>query len=324
MRFINPLSIISLLLLVIPGCGLRKKATLKRSVVLSQVPKQSASIETGKPYPLTIWIHGTRLLPQGVFERFFYTEPGLHHYTFLDSQYKHHQIVRDIIASDPEYFVAEGFHIFGWSGKLSFQTRKQAAQSLYQELRSLRESYKERWSQEPIIRIISHSHGGNVALNLAAVKDPADETFMIEELILLACPVQKETASYICDPLFNHVYSLYSQFDMIQVLDPQGLYSGYPSRTIPTFSGRCFDCAGHVDQIQIMLDKHAAFHIDFIRSIFVQNLGLVLNTIKEWREQVEGEGKEWVHTEKVLNLYREPLRKVRIARITKSISSPLL
>ena len=50
----------------------------------------------------------------------------------------------------------------------------------------------------PIFKLITHSHGGNVALYLAPIaeEDPLNAV-TIEELILLACPVQVETSPYV-------------------------------------------------------------------------------------------------------------------------------
>ena len=42
--------------------------------------------------PVTVWIHGTRLLPQSMFKNFFYSKPGLHHYQVLSSKYHQYQI----------------------------------------------------------------------------------------------------------------------------------------------------------------------------------------------------------------------------------------
>jgi len=54
----------------------------------------------------------------------------------------------------------------------------------------------------PKVTLISHSHGGNVALNLAAIAEK-ESPLSIERLILLACPVQQETAALVDAPMFK-------------------------------------------------------------------------------------------------------------------------
>ena len=162
----------------------------------------------------------------------------LHHYEEIAEKYHHRKIAQTLIDNDPDRFCAENFYLFGWSGALSFKERERAARQLYLELKILRQDYKNKYGKEPIIRILAHSHGGNVALLLEQVRDKNDTAFAIEELILLAVPVQTHTMYYTHAPLFKKVYSLYSMFDALQVADPQGLQickSGSP-----LFSERLF------------------------------------------------------------------------------------
>ena len=294
----------------LPGCFWRRPPQLQRALLLEQRTEPQAERSPSYEYPLTIWIHGTRLTPPGVLESFFYSKPGLHHYTEIEPIYKQRKIAEDVISSDPDYFMAKGFYLFGWSGKLSFEERLQAAHQLYEQLRALRKHYVGQFGHEPIIRIITHSHGGNVALNVARVQDSEDTHFIVDELILLACPVQKRTSCYIDSSLFKKVYSLYSEMDIIQVIDPQRLYHGHTRlHKVPLFSEHCFTPCKKVEQIQINIDQHTAFHIDFIRHVFLVNFGAILHEIKEWATQeLQQSEADWCDAEKTLYLYTRPIR----------------
>lgn len=60
------------------------------------------------------------------------------------------------------------YYIFGWTGLVSQKRRRQEAVRLYNEICEEYEQY-ENIGIHPKIRILTHSHGGNLCLNLAAV-----------------------------------------------------------------------------------------------------------------------------------------------------------
>lgn len=182
---------------------------------------------------LTIWIHGTRgaaFLPVGItaktseVEKAICSSPlGLHAATGIDQSLHARTVAQILSDADKEQFRFKDFYSFGWSGKLDGEARKEAAQELYAQLNQLILNHIVHYAAVPKITIITHSHGGNVALNLAAVA-PADSPLIIDRLILLAVPVQQETAGLADAPLFKSVIACHSHNDHIQVLDPQGLH----------------------------------------------------------------------------------------------------
>jgi hypothetical protein len=195
------------------------------------------------PAQITIWIHGTRAekiaawltptwfytphdqsLNLSNFSKFeyelLYCPPGLHKTTIADRTLHKARIATTLTQSNPTLFHEEHIYFFGWSGKLDYEERKKAARTLWNELAALGQQYKTEYGTCPPIVMITHSHGGNVALNVAAV---ADDSMVIEKLILLACPVQIETVSLIESRLFKKIYSLHSHLDIIQILDVQGI-----------------------------------------------------------------------------------------------------
>lgn len=114
------------------------------------------------------------------------------------------------------------YYTFGWDGTLSLSRRLEEARRFYKALENevtrLRKQHL-----EPIIHIIGYSHGGNVALNLARIRDEQNETvssFSIAQLILLATPIQRETDYLIAHTdFFKKVYLFYSTEDNVQTSD---------------------------------------------------------------------------------------------------------
>lgn len=291
---------LSLLLLSIAmtSCIKRGKGFLLGQLKTSvQIPEQNYICPD-----ITVWIHGTRLTPRAVAPLFFYSIPGLQSAQKYDTKYHARKIANNLIAADPETFTLEHFYFFGWTGKLSFNARKQAAQDLHNELQNLKKKYYDLYHAYPKIRIITHSHGGNVALNLAGLENK--EKLSIAELILLACPVQTQTMHFIQDPCFEKVCSFYSESDIMQVIDPQGLYKNKVPHT-SLFSKRRFPDQKNLIQVKTCGKNRGLSHIEFLMHTFTQQLPLVLNTLKhsnsEERHQALHVYKKKIVHEKIIN-----------------------
>ncbi len=171
-------------------------------------------------------------------------------------------------------FPFDSFYFYGWPGTLSFKDRLEAAEELYNFLRTCKTP----------VTIIGHSHGCNVALYLAKIAEKYPEiSLVIDKLILLACPVQEVTASYIHAPLFKQIYHFYSADDFAQVCDPQGLYvDAYKHITgsIPFFSQRTFKPAPHLVQVQVLFNKQSPGHNDFIlKEEFLKKLPTLVSLV---------------------------------------------
>ncbi len=111
------------------------------------------------------------------------------------------------------------YYTFGWNGLLSDKKRYEAAVDLYKEL--LNEV--NRLAMQgifPDIHLIGFSHGGNILLYLPeARKREQLAPLMIKELITLATPIQRDTAFFVFDDMFQSVYNFYSLDDNIQTAD---------------------------------------------------------------------------------------------------------
>ena len=178
---------------------------------------------------ITILIHGTRMMRSFPFSLSSSLKTfdanlstplmGLHHYTEVHEANNQVTIAKILHKTSPILFPLETFYFYGWSGQLSLSERRKEAKNLALQIQSLIvEPYKTKYGITPEITIITHSHGGNLVLNLAREKNLP---FSIDTLIMLACPVQHETTKFIISPVFKTIYSLYSHNDILQVLDPQ-------------------------------------------------------------------------------------------------------
>lgn len=245
---------------------------------------------------ITLFIHGTlppnAVLKLPVVHHFFCYPRGLSKALDLDEKYNTRKLINLLCANDPNGFDLEDFYLFGWSGYLRFSERQKAAQELYKNLRVLKKAYNE-LSIEPHFKLISHSHGGNVALYMAYEAQQFSE-ISIEELILLACPVQIETAAYVNAPLFKRVFSIHSHHDILQVLDPQGFHifvesfraNGFEftikhlKRLGPVFSARHFVASPNVIQMNLRYPNRELFHIEFLSPAIFATLPLLITSMK--------------------------------------------
>jgi hypothetical protein len=156
------------------------------------------------------------------------------------------------------------YYTFGWSGLWSKTIRQKEGLRFYNSLAQERARLKAQ-GISPKIRIIAHSHGGNVSISLAAINEarkrieglsvvqkeplpleteeyleacksllleqkkatsvanyeqyPSGEPLKIHQLVMLGTPIQSETAHLVYLDTFKNVYSLYSDEDLIQILD---------------------------------------------------------------------------------------------------------
>lgn len=255
-------------------------------------PTRQQDHEHNRPI-ITIWVHGTRqLFSKYFFKKFFSCPAGLHCISDIDKESHVYSMATGLHKQSPEEFPLGSFYSFGWSGILSAQERSKAAYALCQELQKLLEHQKEPESK-PFIRIITHSHGGNVALCMTQYKKEFQIT--IDELILLACPVQTITADYCKDPMFKQIYSLYSEYDSLQILDPQGLHYWYSYWQEPNtrnslqkpasfFSARRFPDHSSLRQTAVKVNNRSLMHVEFIFQKFAQLLPNILHIMRSWKD----------------------------------------
>jgi len=281
-----------IILISLPSCVHRKQIDRQKLFIDAKPPEKIIPDTTQAP-AITIWVHGTLILRKPSYHLVFEDKTSLVPILTLAKNHHFHELASTITHHDPAGFPLEEFYIFSWSGKLQEQERKHAAYKLRDEIIALIATYKAKYGKEPIIRIIAHSHGGNVTLNMAKIKN-STHPFTIDSLILLACPVQERTKHLICTPMFKRVYSLYSSLDIIQILAPQfklACTSGFGNikhkrhYRIPPFSSRLFPIYSHLTQAKIKINDFPISHTRFSTKEFAAILPIILQKLDAWHLQ---------------------------------------
>lgn len=267
------------LLIFLPNCG---PHTIKHKLVLNYPLEKVITTKKKSTPPITVWVHGTRMLSRLTMHKFFNDKPCLKHATEIKSVHRL-KIIADVLsryASD--IFPLETLYFFKWSGKLNAQKRQEAAKQLYHELKQVVADYIKRYSTYPKIQILAHSHGGNVVLNMVTVPK-LNDNLQIDTIVFMAVPVQYKTMHLIGNSMFKKVYVLSSSLDFVQIIAPQlrkkksgSMHYGIK---FPPFSNRRFPAYKHVAQANIKINGRALFHNEFIKPRFLQLLSHILTAI---------------------------------------------
>lgn len=112
------------------------------------------------------------------------------------------------------------YYTYGWSGLLSPTCRYKEALGLYNSIDQEMKSFQDK-GITPKIRVLGYSHGGNVVLNLGAIrqKEAVNKNLVIDETLLLGTPIQSETDYLVQDDIFKKIYNIFSTGDRVQKLD---------------------------------------------------------------------------------------------------------
>jgi len=231
--------------------------------------------------PVTIWIHGTnlktvvprwmhKLIPARYQSRSDEVVSELIKATDLKQKSAVYKAAKLLADADSKDFDLNNFYLFRWSGSLDEHARENAAVDLYCMLSDIVRRMEFEYGGVPKITIIAHSHGGNVALSLAKVYDKENTKFKIDKLILLACPVILSTKNLVLDPFIKQVYSLYSNWDWVQVMDPQGMSKG-------GFSGRTFPLSPKLKQASVQKSGRGLYHMEFKDQDFIKLIPSIIS-----------------------------------------------
>lgn len=228
--------------------------------------------------PVTIFIHGTLYPFLDLLIRMFDCPIGLTPALQQGATFIHGRIPFILNQADPLTYPIESAYVYGWSGRLTFEARRRAAQCLYRELKKIKGP----------ITIVAHSHGATlVQLLVEEVERHKDTEFRIQKFIMLGCPVLSGTEEYVCSPIFEKVISLYSLGDSTQVSDPQILsqenrrLTSLKGRWTPLLSKRYFPCSPNVIHRRVLLGRRNMTHMDFIYKPFLTRLPAVISLIEE-------------------------------------------
>ena len=116
----------------------------------------------------------------------------------------------------PTYDTA--YYTFGHLGVLSHRYRESIAKELYTELLEKVQQAQDVYETVKVV-LVTHSHGGTIALNMAAVENELKKGLVIDDLVMFGAPLQYETAPYAFHPMFKRVMNCYSLGDVIQGSD---------------------------------------------------------------------------------------------------------
>jgi len=247
--------------------------------LISNNESQSEKVTNPQPYKLSpkvvIFVHGSHETSKLFLTYTNQKNKLVNANDLICKKYMGLFIAKILDASDPENFPFNDFYVFGWPGRTNTTARTQAAKILNKQIICLLKKYKEN-NIIPEITIITHSHGGNVALSLAKFIDPNNPDYLIDKLILLACPIQEKTKYLSECNLFKKIYNIYSKLDMFQILDLQGFQSGTKNMNVPLFSRRTFPPSPKIRQTRIKINDRAIFHIEFLLENFMEYLPLIV------------------------------------------------
>ncbi len=275
---VNYLFLISLLTV---SLSILAKEPITRIIIKQSQAAASQKITTLQPR-ITIWVHGTNMS----FGKLFNKCPlGLNAVSAFPEKSHIRKMAKILSDKDAQRFQFDKFYAFGWSGRLSAREREAQGKVLLQETIKLCDTMHKETGVKPQVCIITHSHGGGLTLNLPKAKDEKMKDFAIDELILLACPVQKITSSLLKDPIFKKVYHLYSQIDLLQIADPQGVskhakeFKKQTHESVPLFSERRFAPQDNLAQGYIRYKSRGLTHLDFILPRIMRNLPTMLTEL---------------------------------------------
>ena len=151
------------------------------------------------------------------------------------------------------------FYSFSWNGRLSKKERINAAENLYKELT---QEIAKRDMQNIEVYILAHSHGGNVALNLALAEDEFKKNLLINKLILFGTPVQSETRNLIHSSIFEKIYHTYSKGDNIQILDNFSTRDFFSQRQFKNKTKKNFRLPDKLTQIEVIVGNKKPTHCE--------------------------------------------------------------
>ena len=242
--------------------------------------KQTLFSCCASPISVTIYVHGTTTALGLKFLSKFcsdvsFGDQGLHHISKMCDNALLRKDIELLQELDPNRFCSDHFYTFGWSGKLKDKARDVAGQQLYDDVCALLKKYKKEYGFYPSIRLLTFSHGGNVALNMVEQLPFFVDQEIDLELVLVAVPVQKTTSKFIEHPCISKSYVISSTRDLIQLVDFYTYENQryFPERFFETTKPNCH-------QIEIEINNRGLGHIDLMRS-FMIHLPSALNQADE-------------------------------------------
>lgn len=163
-------------------------------------------------------------------------------------------ILNDVVKISHGPNIENHYYTYGWSGLLSPTKRYKDAIELYKNIEQTVQYFNQK-GITPKIRVFGYSHGGNVVLNLGAVRqrEAVRKDLVIDEMLLIGTPIQKETDYLVNDQLFKKVYNIFSACDRVQKMDFFSFNRAFSRRILSDRDG--FILPKKLVQIQLKLTR---------------------------------------------------------------------
>lgn len=227
-------------------------------------------ISTQEPW-INVYIHGVNLFGYNCYDL------GLHPVNEIKRNRSLRRVGNILLDMHPTYFTPDTLFMFSWSGSLGLDECEAAAAHLGRSLEKVITNYaKTHNNVRPKLRIMTFSYGGNVALSLPKVHN----SIIVDELIIIGYPVQKELCNSVSSPMFKRVFNLYSIGDAVQLIDPQGAVCRISS--CPFFSTKRFCESDNLIQTRVMLNGIAFGHFYFLSRRFLCLVPQVIEQLNAW------------------------------------------
>lgn len=221
---------------------------------------------------VTVWVHGLKLFGSNK------CGLGLHHSSEFTRRNSLTRVMESLVASYDNTFSKQHVYGFIWSAEFSLKGRETAAKDLNKAIEKLSEEFNFGKPGAPQLRLIGFSEGVNVVLSLAKYKHPG--AYVVDELILLAGPVQYSTAYLVHDELFKTVFNIYSSGDYIQLISLQQIYD--LDCTNPILTTRRFSDAHNIIQVKVRTNGHSMGHFGFNSQKFVIMIDPIIDQLHVW------------------------------------------
>jgi hypothetical protein len=232
------------LLIILLAAPLHAKRAPLPSVAPTAEPACLSPDKIDNTHVITVFIHGTTLVPKFLRKMHSFDNQlgalGLHPLETIDDPAQlcasdsprvmiaslYHKVFTEVHA--PASNTSFSYYTFGWHAPLLRKARQRAAHELHEALIAERDRMQALHPDKRVkICLISHSHGGNVALHLVDCNKHMDKTVHIDDFILLGCPIQRETRNNVDSRTFGNIFHAYSRGDMAQTAD---MFSSLTSR----------------------------------------------------------------------------------------------
>ena len=252
-----------------------KKIVFKKKIC---VPKDAPKKKTGNRTTssgdyITVWIHGVSIFKPNNYNLGLWPA-----HTFIGNEGLFN-LGKYLVESDPERFPADNVLVYSWAGTFDFQECERSAGRLYEALVKTVDDYAAKNKSRPKIRIITFSYGGNIVFNLPKFKNPR-KNLVIDELIVLAWPVQHCLVAGAHDQMFKKVFNLYSPSDVVQIMDPQGFCQRYGMA--PLFSSRKLKRGDNILQTKVHINGRGRGHFGMCDRRILSAFPMVLDELNDW------------------------------------------